>query len=104
MQRVSGIFRDQMTAPVEKAVYWIEYVLRHGRAEHLLLASRNQSAYQRSLVDVYFVLALFALVLSLVLFRSLRFGFERLRAIVAPILLAADSMPTLLYKQPALKL
>uniref|UniRef100_A0A1B6KXH0 UDP-glucuronosyltransferase n=1 Tax=Graphocephala atropunctata TaxID=36148 RepID=A0A1B6KXH0_9HEMI len=38
-RRVSRIVRDQPMSPADAAVYWVEYVLRHGGAPHLKPAS-----------------------------------------------------------------
>jgi len=49
--------KDQPQSPLDRAVYWIEFNLRHNGAKHLRLGSRNLSSYQRALVDVYAVIA-----------------------------------------------
>ncbi|CAG7667248.1 unnamed protein product, partial [Allacma fusca] len=28
-KQLSGIFKDQLTKPLDRAVFWVEYVLRH---------------------------------------------------------------------------
>ncbi|XP_072102783.1 UDP-glucuronosyltransferase 2A2-like [Mobula birostris] len=35
MQRLSALHRDQLQTPLQRAVYWVEFVLRHGGAPHL---------------------------------------------------------------------
>ena len=68
MNRVSTLMRDQMESPLERAVYWIEYVIRHKGAPHLRTASRDLSFFQRSLFDVFmFVVASSVLFFVLVL-------------------------------------
>lgn len=52
MRFVSELMRDQKDRPLERAVYWIEYVMRHGGAQHLRSASRKLALYQRGLLDV----------------------------------------------------
>lgn len=52
MREVSTIMRDQTEHPLDRAIYWIEYVIRHRGAPHLRTASRKLSLYQRCLVDV----------------------------------------------------
>ena len=61
MQKRFKLLHDQMETPLERAVFWTEYVIRHKGAEHLQLASRELTSYQRSLIDVYFVLFFSAL-------------------------------------------
>nr|XP_019612561.1 PREDICTED: 2-hydroxyacylsphingosine 1-beta-galactosyltransferase [Rhinolophus sinicus] len=42
-RKLSEIHRDQRGHPVQRAVYWIEYVLRHGGAPHLRAAVHQLS-------------------------------------------------------------
>jgi glucuronosyltransferase len=65
MKQVSALALDQMESPLDRAVYWIEYVIRHQGAPHLRIASRNLSLFQRYLYDV----------LLFVLFSALSFLF-----------------------------
>ena len=58
--------RDQIESPLDRAIYWIEYVIRHEGAPHLRSSSRELSIYQRGLLDVIFFLsAVFVLILYL---------------------------------------
>lgn len=52
MQQLSTIHRDQPVAPLSTAVFWVEFVMRHGGAQHLLLASRNLTWWQYHSLDV----------------------------------------------------
>ena len=71
IEQVSAVMRDQIDSPLERAVYWIEYVIRHRGAPHLRAASRKLSLFQRSLFDVTLVvvivgfLALYAVLILL---------------------------------------
>jgi glucuronosyltransferase len=58
VQRLSRIFRDQPLTPLEQAVYWTEYVIRHKGAPHLRSAVLDLAWYQYFLLDVIAVLAL----------------------------------------------
>ena len=49
--------RDQPQTPLERAVYWIEFNLRHDGAKHLRLGSRHLAPYQRTMIDVYALIA-----------------------------------------------
>lgn len=62
VSRLSNLFRDQLETPLERAVYWTEFVLRHNGAEHLRLGSRDQNFIQRNLVDVYLILILIGII------------------------------------------
>jgi glucuronosyltransferase len=47
---------DQIDNPMDRAIYWIEYVIRHQGAPHLRNASRDLFLLQRGLVDVFLVI------------------------------------------------
>ncbi|KAJ8877781.1 hypothetical protein PR048_022237 [Dryococelus australis] len=55
-ERVSRIFHDQPETPIERAVFWVEYVLRHKGARHLRSAALDLTWYQYYLLDVVAVL------------------------------------------------
>jgi glucuronosyltransferase len=57
VQRLSRIFRDQPLTPLQQAVYWTEYVIRHKGAPHLRSAVLDLAWYQYFLLDVIAVLA-----------------------------------------------
>ena len=57
-QHLSRIYRDQPLTPLEQAVYWTEYVIRHKGAPHLRSAVLDLTWYQYFLLDVIAVLAL----------------------------------------------
>ncbi|KAB0801395.1 hypothetical protein PPYR_05749 [Photinus pyralis] len=48
----SKILRDNPQKPLDKAIFWIEYVLRHNGAHHLKTAALNLRWYQYLLLDV----------------------------------------------------
>ncbi|XP_032779257.2 LOW QUALITY PROTEIN: UDP-glycosyltransferase UGT4 [Daphnia magna] len=56
VKRLQSLLRDQPETPLERAVFWTEYVLRNKGAAALQLGSRNLSRFQRNLLDVYCVL------------------------------------------------
>jgi glucuronosyltransferase len=57
-QRLSRIYRDQPLTPLETAVFWTEYVIRHKGAPHMRSAVLDLTWYQYFLLDVIAVLAL----------------------------------------------
>lgn len=69
-RKLSEIHRDQPGHPVRRAVYWIEYVLRHGGAPHLRAAVHQLSFGQYFLLDVAALLALAAAALHALLSRA----------------------------------
>lgn len=52
------LLKDQSETPLEKAVYWTEYIIRHKGAKHLESSSRDLSIPQYYLLDVICVLLL----------------------------------------------
>ncbi|XP_044031248.1 UDP-glucuronosyltransferase 2A1-like isoform X3 [Siniperca chuatsi] len=51
MQRLSALHRDQPVAPLSTAIFWVEFVMRHGGARHLRLASHDLNWFQYHSVD-----------------------------------------------------
>jgi glucuronosyltransferase len=71
-QRLSALFRDQPLTPLEQAVFWTEYVIRHKGAPHMRSAALDLTWYQYYLLDVTGVLALTTLSTLIVIFFILR--------------------------------
>jgi glucuronosyltransferase len=71
-QRLSRIYRDQPLTPLEQAVFWTEYVIRHKGAPHMRSAALDLSWYQYFLLDVIVVLALVGGSALLVVFLVIR--------------------------------
>ncbi|KAK9542474.1 hypothetical protein VZT92_000334 [Zoarces viviparus] len=72
MQRLSGLHRDQPMKPLDTALFWIEFVMRHKGAAHLRTESYRMPWYSYHSVDVVlsFLAAVAAIAfLSLVFFR-----------------------------------
>lgn len=67
------VYDQPMTSP-EKAVWWTEYVIRHGGVKHLKFPGRKVPFYQRCCIDVVFILSLLAYLIAkmFVLFRHIR--------------------------------
>ncbi|XP_018409092.1 PREDICTED: UDP-glucuronosyltransferase 2A1-like isoform X5 [Nanorana parkeri] len=54
--RISRIHHDQPMKPLDRAVFWIEFVMRHKGAKHLRPASHDLTWYQYHCLDVIGVL------------------------------------------------
>ncbi|XP_074200501.1 UDP-glucuronosyltransferase 2C1-like [Camelus bactrianus] len=77
--KLSRIHHDQPVKPLDRAVFWIEFVMRHKGAKHLRPAAHNLTWYQYHSLDVTgFLLACVATIIFLVtkccLFCCSRFG------------------------------
>ncbi|XP_068259565.1 2-hydroxyacylsphingosine 1-beta-galactosyltransferase [Nyctibius grandis] len=68
-QRLSEIHKDQPGHPVNRTVYWINYILRHNGAQHLRAAVYSISFYQYFLLDIAFVVLVGAALLYYILAR-----------------------------------
>ncbi|KAK5648765.1 hypothetical protein RI129_003657 [Pyrocoelia pectoralis] len=66
IKQLSQRYKDRPEHPLKKAVFWVEYVLRHGSANFLNLASRDMDTYQAASYDV-----ILALLMGLYLLYSL---------------------------------
>ncbi|KAJ8954696.1 hypothetical protein NQ318_011389 [Aromia moschata] len=62
VKKLSAIFHDRVVEPLDLAMYWVEYVIRHGWASHLKDPSLNLTWYQLYLVDVIGFAVLCALI------------------------------------------
>ncbi|XP_039283417.1 UDP-glycosyltransferase UGT5 isoform X2 [Nilaparvata lugens] len=61
-EKVSSIFRDSPQSPLDRAVYWVEYVLKHNGAAHLKCHARHLNWIQYTSIDVV-ALAIFIIYL-----------------------------------------
>lgn len=66
MRELSSLFRDRPLDPLENALYWTEYVLRHNDTTHLKPLGMNRNWYQRRLLDVYLFCVISLLVIILI--------------------------------------
>ncbi|KAG8225141.1 UDP-glycosyltransferase [Ladona fulva] len=70
---VSRRFRDEYGTPLERAVFWTEYIIRHNGAPHLRAASTKLAWYQYYLVDVILTLLLASMLILIVLQKIISF-------------------------------
>ncbi|XP_072386200.1 UDP-glucosyltransferase 2 isoform X1 [Diabrotica undecimpunctata] len=66
------LLRDQPETPLQKAVYWTEYVIRHDGAKHLQSPARNLGFIEYYLIDVAFVIIFGAFCLYTMLILTLK--------------------------------
>ncbi|KAG7245678.1 hypothetical protein CRUP_030325 [Coryphaenoides rupestris] len=69
--------RDQPIKPLEKAMFWIEFVMRHKGAPHLRTDSYKMSALQYHCIDVALVLLAALLLFLLLSVSTLRFFWSK---------------------------
>ncbi|XP_041849194.1 UDP-glucuronosyltransferase 2A1-like isoform X2 [Melanotaenia boesemani] len=70
MQRLSRLHRDQPMTPMDNALFWIEFVMRHKGAAHLKAQSYKMPWYSYHSVDVFLFLtgAVLLMLLTSVIF------------------------------------
>lgn len=66
MQMLSRLHRDQPMKPLDQAVFWIEYVIRHKGARHLQSHSNKMSWFVYKSIDVMAALLAVALLVTFV--------------------------------------
>ncbi|XP_046401574.1 uncharacterized protein LOC124167639 [Ischnura elegans] len=72
-KKLSSVFRDQPETPLQRGVYWTEYVIRHKGTHHLRSAAMDQNWFQYHLIDVAaFIIATIAIFVFIV-YHSLKF-------------------------------
>lgn len=62
------MFHDQPLKPLDKAVYWIEYVICHNGAHHLKPAGNQLNWFQLMSIDVILILLFTSLIFIIVSF------------------------------------
>uniref|UniRef100_A0ACB8FT16 UDP-glucuronosyltransferase 2A1 n=1 Tax=Sphaerodactylus townsendi TaxID=933632 RepID=A0ACB8FT16_9SAUR len=55
--RLSQIHREQPAKPLDRAVFWIEFIMRHKGAKHLRPAAHHLTWYQHHCLDILAFLA-----------------------------------------------
>lgn len=72
VSHVSKAYRDQPMSPLDKAVYWSEYVIRHRGAPHMRSTAMDLNFVQYHNLDVWLILAITAFLSSFVLIGILK--------------------------------
>ncbi|XP_042204177.1 UDP-glucosyltransferase 2-like [Homarus americanus] len=72
VKQVSKLMRDQLQSPLERAVYWTEYVIRHQGAPHLKSPAAQISWVEFFMLDVLTFLLLCIIAIYLTLHKILR--------------------------------
>lgn len=55
IEKVSDIFKSNQNDPLDTAIYWIEYIIKHKGAPHLQSHAKNLPWYRYLLLDVFLV-------------------------------------------------
>nr|XP_022913479.1 UDP-glucuronosyltransferase 2A3-like [Onthophagus taurus] len=68
-RRSSEIFRDRQVSPLDTAVYWAEYVIRHKGAPHLKSKAAYLTFYEYYCLDIAFTLCFTTLILGWIFYK-----------------------------------
>ncbi|KAG5871164.1 hypothetical protein JTB14_016314 [Gonioctena quinquepunctata] len=78
----STIMRDQIVAPLEKAMYWIDYVVKHNGSEFLQSPGVHLVWYKRHLIDIIIVLVIIDVVLFLIFYYIFKHIIHRIKIVL----------------------
>ncbi|XP_049859780.1 UDP-glycosyltransferase UGT5-like [Schistocerca gregaria] len=73
MKKLSAVYREHQAESLPKAIWWIEYVLRHNGAPHLRSAGMDLSWYQLLLLDVIAFVLCVTVICSVTMYSLVRF-------------------------------
>lgn len=65
---LSNIFKDQQLKSLDKAIYWIEYVIRHNGAHHLKTTADQFNLLKFFMLDGLFVIIMMGIIIFTALF------------------------------------
>ncbi|KAG6439759.1 UDP-glycosyltransferase, partial [Manduca sexta] len=72
------LLRDQKESPLDRAVYWTEYVIRHKGAYHLQSPAKDLNFFQYYLLDVALVFFITLITMYALISLVLRYSLKRL--------------------------
>ncbi|XP_056889790.1 UDP-glucuronosyltransferase 2C1-like isoform X2 [Takifugu flavidus] len=78
MKTLSSLHRDQPMKPMDRAMFWIEFVMRHKGAKHLRTESYKMNAIQYHSIDVLAFLVTLVLLIVAVFTSAVKFLWRRL--------------------------
>lgn len=79
VREISAIYGDNLVHPMDEAMFWIEYVCRHGGAKHLKSHAVNMPTYKILLIDVIIITLLLGILLISLLCCLLRKSIQKYR-------------------------
>lgn len=72
-KKLSKLFRDHPEKPLKRAIFWIEYVLRHNGAKHLRSGAVELQWWQRDMLDIVLIIGLCLIFIKILISRILSF-------------------------------
>lgn len=77
IMRLSRLHKDRPIEPLDLAVFWVEYVMRHKGAPHLRPAAHDLTWYQYHSLDVIGFLLAIVLTVVFIVFKCCSYGFRK---------------------------
>ncbi|XP_055257806.1 UDP-glucuronosyltransferase 1-6-like isoform X8 [Moschus berezovskii] len=77
IMRLSRLHKDRPIEPLDLAVFWVEFVMRHKGASHLRPAAHDLTWYQYHSLDVIGFLLAVALTVIFITFKTCAFAFRK---------------------------
>ncbi|XP_043733822.1 UDP-glucuronosyltransferase 1A3-like isoform X3 [Cervus elaphus] len=77
IMRLSRLHKDRPIEPLDLAVFWVEFVMRHKGASHLRPAAHDLTWYQYHSLDVIGFLLAVALTVIFITFKACAFAFRK---------------------------
>ncbi|XP_033829234.1 UDP-glucuronosyltransferase 2A2-like [Periophthalmus magnuspinnatus] len=75
--RLSAIHHDRPISPLDEAVFWVEFTMRHKGAKHLRVEAHNLTWYQYHCLDVVAFLLSVTLLLLYLLLKTCKFCLQK---------------------------
>uniref|UniRef100_A0A4W5JGK0 UDP-glucuronosyltransferase n=1 Tax=Hucho hucho TaxID=62062 RepID=A0A4W5JGK0_9TELE len=77
MLKLSAVHKDRPIEPLDLAVFWAEFVMRHGGAEHLRPAAHDLNWIQYHSLDVFTLLLIIVLIVVMVTIKCCKVCFRK---------------------------
>lgn len=73
VDKLSQLFRDRPMSPLQTAIYWIEYVIRHDGAKHMQSPAVHLNFFQKNSLDILLFLVIILYILVKIMAKVLKF-------------------------------
>lgn len=73
VDKLSRLFRDRPMSPLQTAIFWIEYVIRHDGAKHMQSPAVHLNFFQQNSLDILLFLAIILYILVKILVKVFKF-------------------------------
>ena len=79
--KLRNIMKDQPLSPLERAVWWTEYVIRHGGAKHLQTAAAHMDWTEYYAVDLVLLVLIIFIIIGAISILSLQLLLSKVKII-----------------------